>query len=120
MHNLFLIYLFLQVLEEKFEDELSKQEVFYGMSYTSSQASTLSGRHMPWTLYASDSFLRSFALFHLSFPFSFCLPSQPVPYHIRHLPRVSILLIPVVLLYTIQLFYFFLLIRNGYIASLCV
>lgn len=35
------------VLEEKFEDELSKQEVFYGMSYTPSQASTLSGRHMP-------------------------------------------------------------------------
>uniref|UniRef100_A0A1I7V3L0 Protein kinase domain-containing protein n=1 Tax=Caenorhabditis tropicalis TaxID=1561998 RepID=A0A1I7V3L0_9PELO len=35
------------VLEEKFEDELSKQEVFYGMSYSSSQASTLSGRHMP-------------------------------------------------------------------------
>ncbi|CAI2355805.1 unnamed protein product [Caenorhabditis sp. 36 PRJEB53466] len=35
------------VLEEKFEDELSKQEVFYGMAYTSSQNSTLSGRHMP-------------------------------------------------------------------------
>ncbi|CAL2051822.1 unnamed protein product [Caenorhabditis brenneri] len=35
------------VLEEKFEDELSKQEVFYGMSYSNSQNSTLSGRHMP-------------------------------------------------------------------------
>uniref|UniRef100_A0A8R1I1B1 Protein kinase domain-containing protein n=1 Tax=Caenorhabditis japonica TaxID=281687 RepID=A0A8R1I1B1_CAEJA len=35
------------VLEEKFEDELAKQEVFYGVSFSSSQASTLSGRHMP-------------------------------------------------------------------------
>ncbi|CAI5454732.1 unnamed protein product [Caenorhabditis angaria] len=35
------------VLEEKFQDELSKQEMFYGVPYSASQASTLSGRHMP-------------------------------------------------------------------------